>query len=145
MSTDESALIARLRAGDEQAFMELVTVHTPGMRRLALGFVRTPAVADDVVSESWLAVLNGLDRFEGRSSLKTWIYRIVANIARTRAVREARSAPFSSFATADQPSVDPDRFALDGHWDSPPEPWRSILDSEARAVIDAAIAALPEQ
>src|SRR5579864_696528 len=146
MSTDESALIARLRAGDEQAFMELVTVHTPGMRRLALGFVRTPAVADDVVSESWLAVLNGLDRFEGRSSLKTWIYRIVANIARTRAVREARSAPFSSFATADdEASVDPDRFARDGHWTSPPEPWRPLLDAEVRAVIDRAIAALPEQ
>jgi RNA polymerase sigma-70 factor (ECF subfamily) len=146
MSTDESALIARLRAGDERAFMELVTAHTPGMRRLALGFVRTPAVADDVVSESWLAVLNGLDRFEGRSSLKTWIYRIVANIARTRAVREARSAPFSSFATADdEASVDADRFARDGHWTSPPEPWRPLLDAEARAVIDRAIATLPEQ
>jgi len=146
MSTDESALIARLRAGDERAFMELVTAHTPGMRRLALGFVRTPAVADDVVSESWLAVLNGLDRFEGRSSLKTWIYRIVANIARTRAVREARTAPFSSFATADdEASVEPDRFARDGHWISPPEPWRPLLDAEARAVIDRAIAALPEQ
>lgn len=146
MSTDESALIARLRAGDERAFMELVTAHTPGMRRLALGYVRTSAVADDVVSESWLAVLNGLDRFEGRSSLKTWIYRIVANIARTRAVREARSAPFSSFATADdEASVDADRFARDGHWTAPPEPWRPLLDAEARAVIDRAIAALPEQ
>ena len=125
--------------------MELVTAYTPGMRRLALSFVRTPALADDVVSEAWLAVLKGLDRFEGRSSLKTWIYRIVANIARTRAVREARSTPFSAFATADEPSVDPDRFAPDGHWDSPPEPWRAILDSEARAVIDAVIATLPEQ
>ena len=145
MSTDESALIARLRAGDERAFMELVTAYTPGMRRLALTFVRTPAVADDVVSETWLAVLNGLDRFERRSSLKTWIYKIVANIARTRAVREARSAPFSSFATDDEPSVDPDRFARDGHWIAPPEPWRTLLDAEARAVIDRAIAALPEQ
>jgi RNA polymerase sigma-70 factor (ECF subfamily) len=142
---DESALLAALRAGDKRAFMELVTEYTPGMRRLALSFVRTPALADDVVSEAWLAVLNGLERFEGRSSLRTWIYTIVANIARTRAVREARSAPFSSFATADEPSVDPDRFARDGHWVSPPEPWRAVLDSEARAVIDAAIAALPEQ
>jgi RNA polymerase sigma-70 factor (ECF subfamily) len=140
---DESALLAALRAGDERAFMELVTAYTPGMRRLALSFVRTPALADDVVSEAWLAVLNGLERFEGRSSLKTWIYTIVANLARTRAVREARSTPFSSFATADEPSVDPDRFARDGHWVSPPEPWRAVLDSEARAVIDAAIAALP--
>jgi RNA polymerase sigma-70 factor, ECF subfamily len=143
--SDEAALLAALRAGDERAFMELVTAYTPGMRRLALSFVRTPALADDVVSEAWLAVLTGLDRFKGRSSLKTWIYTIVANIARTRAVREARSAPFSAFATADEPSVDPDRFARDGAWDSPPEPWRAILDSEARAVIDAAIGTLPEQ
>jgi len=145
VSADESALLAALRAGDERAFMELVTAYTPGMRRLALSFVRTPALADDVVSEAWLAVLQGLDRFQGRSSLKTWIYTIVANIARTRAVREARSTPFSAFATADEPSVDPDRFAPSGAWDSPPEPWRAILDSEARAVIDAAIATLPEQ
>src|SRR6202162_5773836 len=105
---DESALLAALRAGDERAFMLLVEEYTPGMRRLALSFVRTPALADDVVSEAWLGVLKGLDRFEGRSSLKTWIYRIVANVARTRAVKEARSAPFSSFG--DEPSVDPERF-----------------------------------
>src|SRR5204862_723642 len=118
---DESALVAALRAGDERAFVQLVHEHTPGMRRFALTFVRTPAVADDVVQEAWLGVLRGLDRFEGRSSLRTWIYRIVANIARTRAVKEARSAPFSSFG--DEPSVDPERF-IDGHWAEPPEPWR---------------------
>jgi RNA polymerase sigma-70 factor (ECF subfamily) len=142
---DESALIAALRAGDEKAFMTLVETYTPGMRRLALGFVRTPAVADEVVQEAWLGVLKGLDRFEARSSLKTWIYRIVANIARTRAVREARSTPFSSFATDDEPAVDPDRFIPDGHWASPIEPWRAVLDTEARTVIDRAIAALPDQ
>ena len=142
---DESALLAALRAGDERAFMLLVEEYTPGMRRLALSFVRTPALADDVVQEAWLGVLKGLDRFEGRSSLKTWIYRIVANVARTRAVKEARSAPFSSFATDDERSVDPDRFIADGHWGSAPEPWRAVLDTEARAVIDAAIAALPDQ
>jgi len=143
--TDESALVAALRAGDERAFMELVQAYSPGMRRLALTFVRTPAVADDVVQESWLGVLRGLDRFEGRSSLKTWIYRIVANVARTRAVREARSAPFSSFAGDDEASVDPERFIADGHWASPVEPWQAVLDAEAREVIDRAIAALPEQ
>jgi RNA polymerase sigma-70 factor (ECF subfamily) len=143
--TDESALIAALRAGDERAFMELVEAYTPGMRRLALTFVRTPAVADEVVQESWLGVLRGLDRFEGRSSLKTWIYRIVANVARTRAVREARSVPFSAFAGDDEASVDPERFIADGHWASPIEPWQAVLDAEARAVIDRAIAALPEQ
>jgi RNA polymerase sigma-70 factor, ECF subfamily len=143
--TDESALVAALRAGDERAFMELVEAYTPGMRRLALTFVRTPSVADEVVQESWLGVLRGLDRFEGRSSLKTWIYRIVANGARTRAVREARSAPFSSFAGDDETSVDPERFVGDGHWASPVEPWQAVLDAEAREVIDRAIAALPEQ
>ena len=103
---DESALVAALRAGDERAFMELVEEYTPGMRRFALTFVHSPSVADDVVSEAWLGVVRGLDRFEGRSSLKTWIYRIVANIAKTRAVREARSVPFSAFATDDEPSVE---------------------------------------
>jgi len=142
---DESALLAALRAGDERAFMEIVEQYTPGMRRLALSYVRTPALADEVVQEAWLGVLKGPDRFEGRSALKTWIYSIVANVARTRAVREARSAPFSSFATDDEPSVDPDRFIPDGNWGSPPEPWRALLDDEARAVIDAAIAVLPDQ
>jgi len=146
---DESALVASLRAGDERAFMRLVEEYTPGMRRLALTFVRTPALADEVVQEAWLGVLKGLDRFEGRSSLKTWIYTIVANVARTRAVREARSVPFSSLASADadddETAVDPDRFVGDGHWARPIEPWRRVIDAEARGVIDAAIAKLPPQ
>jgi RNA polymerase sigma-70 factor (ECF subfamily) len=142
VTADESALVAALRAGDERAFMELVEAYTPGMRRLALTFVRTPAVADEVVQEAWLGVLRGLDRFEGRASLRTWIYRIVANIARTRAVKEARSAPFSSFG--DEAAVDPERF-VDRHWVEPPEPWRAALDAEARAVVDRAVAELPEK
>ena len=146
---DESALIASLRAGDERAFMQVVEEYTPGMRRLALTFVRTPALADDVVQEAWLGVLKGLDRFEGRSSLRTWIYTIVANVARTRAVREARSLPLSSLAPADadddEAAVDPDRFVGTGAWARPVEPWREVLDAEARNVIDAAIAKLPPQ
>jgi RNA polymerase sigma-70 factor (ECF subfamily) len=146
---DEAALVATLRAGDERAFMQLVEEYTPGMRRLALTFVRTPALADDVVQEAWLGVLKGLDRFEGRSSLRTWIYSIVANIARTRAVREARSVPLSSLAPhdgeEDDAAVDPDRFVAEGHWSRPIEPWRQVLDAEARNVIDAAIAKLPPQ
>ena len=146
---DESALVASLRAGDERAFMQLVEEYTPGMRRLALTFVRTPALADEAVQEAWLGVLKGLDRFEGRSSLKTWIYTIVANVARTRAVREARSVPFSSLAPADadddDAAVDPDRFVGGGDWARPIEPWRHVLDAEARRVIDAAIAKLPPQ
>ena len=129
--------------------MRLVEEYTPGMRRLALTFVRTPALADDVVQEAWLGVLKGLDRFEGRSSLRTWIYTIVANIARTRAVREARTVPLSSLASDDpdddEASVDPDRFVGEGHWSRPVEPWRQVLDAEARGVIDAAIAKLPQQ
>lgn len=93
---DESALVAALRRGDERAFMELVDAYTPSMRRLALTFVRTPAIAYEVVQEAWLGVLRGIQRFEGRASLKTWIFRILANVAKTRARREARSTPFPS-------------------------------------------------
>jgi RNA polymerase sigma-70 factor, ECF subfamily len=143
---DESALVDALRAGDEHAFIKLVHEHTPGMRRLALSFVRSHAVADEVVQESWLGVLRGIDRFEGRATLRTWIYRIVANVARTRGAREARSVPLSSF---DDPetgaSVDPERFIADGHWAAPIEPWQAVLETEAREVIDRAIAQLPEQ
>jgi len=137
---NDAALVAALRRGDERAFMELVDAFTPGMRRFALTFVRTPAVADEVVQEAWLGVLRGLERFEGRSSLKTWIYRIVANVARTRGVREARSTPFSS-----EPSVDPDRFMPDGHWAAPIEPWQQVEETELRSIVDGAIDALPEQ
>jgi RNA polymerase sigma-70 factor (ECF subfamily) len=143
--TDESALVAALRAGDEDAFMELVREYSPGMRRLALTFVRTPAVADEVVQDAWVGVLRGIDRFEGRSSLKTWIYRIVANIARTRGAREARSAPFSAFEGDDGAAVDPERFDREGHWSAPIEPWQQVLDAEARRIIDEAISMLPEQ
>jgi RNA polymerase sigma-70 factor (ECF subfamily) len=138
--TDQSTLVAALRRGDERAFMELVDSYTPGMRRFALTFVRTPAVADEVVQEAWLGVLRGLERFEGRSSLKTWIYRIVANVARTRGVREARTSPFT-----DEPAMDPENFAADGHWASPVEPWHDVLAAELRGVVDEAIAALPDQ
>jgi len=141
---DESALVAALRAGDERAFMELVEAYTPGMRRLALTFVRTPSLADDVVQEAWLGVLRGIDGFQGRSSLRTWIYRIVANIARTRAVREARTTPFSSFEHEEGPSVEPERFDRTGHWSAPPEPWRAAVDSELRGLVERAIATLPE-
>jgi RNA polymerase sigma-70 factor (ECF subfamily) len=137
---NDSELVAALRRGDESAFMHLVAEHTPGMRRFALTFVRTGAVADEVVQEAWLGVLRGIDRFEARASLKTWIYRIVANVARTRGVREARSIPFT-----DEPSVDPDRFAGDGHWASPIEPWHDVLAAELRRLIEDAIAELPDQ
>src|SRR6478672_2744268 len=139
---DEVELLIRLRAGEEEAFAVLVDRHHAAMVRLAMSYVHSRAVAEEVAQDAWLGVLRGLDRFEGRSSLRTWLYRIVANIARTRAVKEARSAPFSSFG--DEPSVDPERF-IDGHWAKPPEPWRAVLDSEARALVDRAIAVFPDQ
>jgi RNA polymerase sigma-70 factor (ECF subfamily) len=121
--------------------MEIVDEYTPGMRRFAMRFVRTQALADDVVQEAWLGVLRGLERFQGRSSLKTWIYQIVANVARTRAAREARTTPIAF----DGPSVDRERFLPDGQWVAPIEPWQAIVATEVRGVIDDAIEALPEQ
>jgi RNA polymerase sigma-70 factor (ECF subfamily) len=154
-SPDEAALVRRLRAGDEAAFEELVRRHHPAMLRVARTYVRDRAVAEEVVQETWLAALAGLDRFEERSSLKTWLFRILANRARTRAVREARSLPFSALAAAeadgDEPAVDPDRF-LDPHgpspWAAPPADWRGLpeerlLAGETLARVAAAIEALP--
>ncbi|HEU5211294.1 MAG TPA: sigma-70 family RNA polymerase sigma factor, partial [Gaiellaceae bacterium] len=158
VDAEEQRLIARLRAHDEDAFMELVDRYSASLLRVALLFVSTRAVAEEVVQETWLGVLAGIDRFEGRSSLKTWIFRILTNRAKTRAVREARSIPFSSLAAAelgqDEPSVDPDRFlpASDprwpGHWASSPRSWgelpeQRLLGAEARRVISDAIDMLP--
>ena len=148
---EEALLVARLRARDEGAFTELVDRYGGSMRRLALTFVRSPAVADEVVQEAWLGVLRGIDRFEGRSSLKTWIFRILTNTAKTRAERERRSVPFSSLepeAGEDDPAVDPGRFLADGAWATPPVAWDDLpearlLAAETRGVIDRAIAALP--
>jgi RNA polymerase sigma-70 factor, ECF subfamily len=149
---EEALLVSRLRARDEAAFAELVDRYNASMRRLALSFVRSPAVADEVVQEAWLGVLRGIDRFEGRSSLKTWIFRILVNTAKTRGERERRSVPFSSLegeAVNGEPSVDPDRFVTDGAWATPPTAWDTLpearlLSAETRQVIDGAIAALPD-
>ena len=148
--------MARLRAGDETAFRELVTRHDRAMKRIALTFVRSSSVADEVVQETWLAVIKGLDRFEGRSSLKTWIYRILANRAQSRGAREQRTTPFSSLAPADEddgPTVDPDRFlptgdATAGYWSVTPSrffelPEDRMLAAETSALVAAAIAQLP--
>lgn len=149
----ERAWIERLRAGDESAFVELVDRYDGQLRRLARSFVRTNALADDVVQETWLAVLRGLDRFEERSSLKTWIFRILINRARTRAVREARQVPFSSLAAAggdEGPSVDPSAFASDGTWIQPPrrldgEPQAQLLSQELRGRLGEVVSTLPDQ
>ncbi len=151
---DERALVAALRRGEEAAFVELVRRHGASLLRLARTFVRDQAVAEEVVQETWLAVLNGIDRFEGRSSLKTWIFQILSNRARTRAVRERRSAPFSALAgEEDEAAVDPDRFRGDGHrwtghWAAAPSDWshlpeERLLDRETLARVNAAIETLP--
>src|SRR6195256_1990256 len=105
-------LVAALKRGDEAAFMGLVEELGPALLRVARMYVPSTAVAEEVVQDTWIGVLKGIDRFEGRSSLRTWIFRILANIAKTRGARERRSLPFSSAAraAADEPSVDPDRF-----------------------------------
>ena len=105
----ESQLLERLRAGDEQAFTTLVASYHPTMLSVAQNYVKTRASAEEVVQEAWLGVIKGLDRFEGRSSLKTWILRILVNIAKTRGVREARSVPFARSRARQAPSSE--RFA----------------------------------
>jgi RNA polymerase sigma-70 factor, ECF subfamily len=149
----QAELVAALRARNEAAFAALVSELGPSMLRVARMYVSTRAVAEEVVQETWLAVLTGIDRFEGRSSLKTWIFRILANRAKTRGEREGRTVPFSSVAGADRDgderAVDPDRFLADGHWASPPSGWADLPENrlegkETLAVVQAAIAALPE-
>jgi RNA polymerase sigma-70 factor (ECF subfamily) len=149
-------LVARLRAGDEQAFAALVDLHSPAMLRVAMAYVPSRAVAEEVVQETWIAVMRGIDAFEGRSSLKTWIFRILANVAMRGGARERRSVPFAALAAAEntgEPSVDPDRFLpaghelFPGHWVLAPARWptpeEGLLAGETRAVIEAAIAELP--
>jgi RNA polymerase sigma-70 factor (ECF subfamily) len=149
--TDDE-LLARLKAGDEAAFMDLVDRYGPLMLRIALMHVSSRAVAEEVVQEAWLGVLRGLDRFEGRSSLKTWILRITANQARTRGEREHRSVPVSALSPDDaEPAVDPARFRpfddprYPGGWTLPPAPLpeESLLADETLARVREAIARLP--
>jgi RNA polymerase sigma-70 factor, ECF subfamily len=154
----ERLLVAALCRGDEAAFEELLDRYHASMIRLALHYVRGHAEAEEVAQETWMAVLQGIQRFEGRSSLKTWIFRILVNRAKTRGVREGRTIPMSALENPDldgtEPAVNPDRFlAADhpqwpGHWASAPQSWEtnpeaSALAHETRACIEAAIATLP--
>lgn len=148
----ESALLMALKDGDEAAFITIVEAWGPAMLRLARAHVSTQAIAEEVVQEAWVGILRGLEGFEGRSSLKTWAFRIVSNIAKTRGVKESRSVPFSSAsADADEgPAVDPGRFQTKGdrypgHWQTPPEPWpeQRLEEAETRDAALAAIARLP--
>ena len=153
-AVDEAELIAQLRDGDERAFETLVDRHYNTMLAVARGYVKSRAVAEEVVQEAWLGVLKGLDRFEGRSSLRTWIIRIVANIAQTRGAREARTVPLSSLAPeGEEAAVDPDRFrgrddAFPGHWQQYPSDWEalpehSLLGRETLALVMEVVSGLP--
>ena len=144
--TDEE-LVARLRKRDEAAFAEIVRAWSPTMLRVARAHVSTQDSAAEVVQETWLAVLRGLDGFEGRSSLKTWVFRILVNLAKTRGIKEKRSSPFSSLLPEDEgPTVDPERFQ-DGAWSVAPTEWpdSALLRGEVRGLLTAAIDALPER
>ena len=151
--SDDARLVEALRSGREEAFLAVVQRHQGSMLRVATTFVSSAAVAEEVVQETWLGVLHGLDGFQGRSSLRSWIFGILTNCARSRGARESRSAPFSSFSgpDEDEPAVDPSRFLgadhprWPGHWASPPEQWaeEKLATKETLEFVRQAIADLP--
>jgi RNA polymerase sigma-70 factor (ECF subfamily) len=152
---DEADLLDRLRAGDEPLFREVVEKLTPVLLRLARGYTPTASAAQDAVQDTWLVVLDKLDTFEGRSSLKTWTCGILVNKARRSGVKESRTLPFSSAWRDDRsPAVDPSRFHSRGSsgpagtWSNPPVSWdqmpeERLASQEMQRVIHAAIAGLP--
>lgn len=148
----DSALIRQLRVGDEAAFVGLVDRYHGRLIRLAMVFVSIRSVAEEVVQETWLGVINGIGAFEGRSTLKTWIFRILCNRAKTRGVRESRSTPFSALADRGElgePTVPPERFRSIGTWAQAPRCWdddtpeKLVLRKETMALLMRAIHALP--
>jgi len=154
---EELELLSALRRRDESAFSRLVTAHHTSLMRVARMYVGSQAVAEEVVQETWLGVLKGLDRFEGRCTLKTWIFQILVNRARTRGEREGRMIPFSAMFDAQsepgEPAVDPSQFnehdpEWPGGWVSQPRDWgktpeQSLLSREFRALVQAGIDTLP--
>jgi RNA polymerase sigma-70 factor, ECF subfamily len=156
LAGDDERLLAALRGGDERAFAALVERHTGALLRVAMAYVPSRAVAEEVVQETWIAVLRGIDGFEGRSSLRTWIFRILTHVAMRGGSRERRSMPFAALADGageEGPTVDPDRFLpagheYAGHWVIAPTRWptpeQGLLAGEAREVMRAAIEQLPD-
>jgi len=155
-ATDEEQLVGRLRAGDEHAFTELVRREHPALVRLARAHVADRDTAEEIVQEAWIAVIRGIDRFEGRSSLRTWICRIVTYRAMTRGARERRSVPFSAFAEREAagnlPSADPSRFQgpdsrYPGHWADPPDAWGDgelhVLGEELQRLVASTLESAP--
>lgn len=146
----DMVMLAQLRAGDDAAFARLVRGLDGLLRRLAAGIVKTQAEVDDVVQETWMAVIRGLGAFEGRSSIRTWICQILLNRARTRAVRAGRTVPMSALGDdSTEPAVD--RFTADGRWATPPVAWSEerpdvlAQRGEVLAAVERAIAALPDR
>jgi RNA polymerase sigma-70 factor, ECF subfamily len=151
----EEDLVDALRRGEADAFAILIDRHSGAMIRVAMAYVPSRAAAEEVVQETWIAVMRSIDGFEGRSSLKTWLFRILTNVAMRSGARERRSMPFSALAREEdtsEPSVDPDRFLpadhqWGGHWVLMPARWtlpeEGLLAGETREVIAAAIAELP--
>jgi len=144
MGADDAELLDRLRAGDEEAFAELVGRYQARLVGLARQFVAGPQAAEDVVQDTWLALVRGVARFEGRSELRTWLFQICVNRARSHGVRERRLVPVGS----GEPAVNPDRFDANGGWAAPLAHWADAVDDrlEAAAVVDhvrAAIDRLP--
>ncbi len=146
---DDADLLRRLRTGDEAAFAELVDRYGASMLRVARMYVPSQAVAEEVVQETWLGVLTGLERFEGRSSLRTWLFRILVNRARTRGVKDSRLLPFSSLGPDDvEPAVEASAFDTAGMWRSRPaelevEPESRLLAGEFRERLLEAVDTLP--
>ncbi len=156
-SYPDDAIVAGVRCGDEAVFSQLLNDWSRSMLLLARNFVSTEASAEEVVQDTWLAVLQGIDRFEGRSSLRTWVYRILVNTAKRRGVRESRTVPWSSLDTdgeARGPTVDPALFRdaddpYPGGWRAFPAEWHSaevsLLAGEVRSTVQAAIDGLPDR
>ena len=146
---EDKALVARLLARDDAAFRELVSSHHGTLLRVAMLFVRDRAAAEEVAQETWARVLSSLPGFEARSSLRTWISRICANTAKTRAARDARTTPLSALEDPSESAVDPGRFTATGAWGDPPRVWgadtpESILERrEAVACIERTLEELP--
>ena len=147
--SDDAPLVRRLRGGDEAAFRDLVGRMHRGLLRVALAYVGSTSAAEEVVQETWLAVVAQIDRFEGRSSLRTWIGTILVNRAKTRGVRDKRSVPFSSLTAEEQDPAEPELFTPGGFWVSPPSRWSDgpeslVLRKEARQAIEHELGTLPE-
>ena len=145
-SEEDLRLLERLRAGEEAAFVTLVAHHHDAMLRLARTFVRSSAVAEEVVQDTWLGVLRGVDRFEGRSSLRTWLLAILVNRARSTGAREARTVALGDA----EPAVDHARFGATGAWSLPPHHWVEDVEDRVGATalggtLRAALAAMPAQ